>query len=685
MLRSTRIRNLFLSTCVLGAGFFGFGASLAHAFELVLAPDNISSAEQPVIQAFVNDAATKLPPSFKNALTHPITIRFVTTLDSTTTLWVPPCNGESETAEIAISGTTAQIRGQVVRKGAMQDSDIHAISLNALLKTAILAGPAHSQSYGCGHHSMYALAEATLLHELSHLYDFSDDSSLERDQIIDTCMLSGHKPTAPTAGCPDPQIFNRSVSHNPTFESIMSWDGKEFRNQLHSRSPDPYEFTDLEESFAVNMEYFLLDSEYACRRPSEFDYLKDYFGGFDPYPSRNCTLNTKLTLSSSSTDDPGAQVDLDPSRIYQIHFLLAGKGDEVDSAFGHAMFRIILCAPTRKEVGPDCLKDISNHVIVSYRANPGDWNTDAWKGLTGQYPSQLFLLPFYPQIVNEYTLDEPRDLISLPLKFTPEEQTRFIQRVVEQFWTYQGKYYFLTNNCGTEALHLLKATLRIPGFQDSGAPTPIGLYHQMSDLGLIDPTLLNNQSTAETSGYYFPSTNVIFDEAFKRLQSADPSNSLTNFPYKTLQDYVTKSTPQQRVALYQSLKTKVAASDVKGLADRFFILESYIFLQARTKYMADLSNAIQNATGDVHQQFEKLMELERETSPLSGSDAGYGVPEAADFSAPPAANDPATLAEIKSLNDAVTQWSQTALNAETAENEALAQSRSYFLAEISRK
>src|SRR6185312_15228956 len=106
-------------------------------------------------------------------------------------------------------------------------------------------------------------------------------------------------------------------------------------------------FASLEESFAVNMEYFLLDPEFACRRPSEFEYLRDYFG-FDPYPSRSCKLNTKLRLSAASADDPsGGQIDLDPSRIYQVHFLLAGAGQAFDSAFGHAMFRLIVCAPTR--------------------------------------------------------------------------------------------------------------------------------------------------------------------------------------------------------------------------------------------------------------------------------------------------------------------------------------------------
>src|SRR5690606_21906546 len=39
-------------------------------------------------------------------------------------------------------------------------------------------------------------------------------------------------------------------------------------NRFVDRSPDPYELTDPEEFVAVNMEYFLLDPAYACRRPA---------------------------------------------------------------------------------------------------------------------------------------------------------------------------------------------------------------------------------------------------------------------------------------------------------------------------------------------------------------------------------------------------------------------------------
>jgi hypothetical protein len=652
--------------------------SVRASFSLQLANDNISAAERPAIQAFVNEALAKIPPRYLSAIQHTVTVRFETNLDSTTTLWVPPCDGQPESAEIATQGSTAQVRGQVTKTFWMTDADIQEIKLNALLKTAILAGPTGSQTYACGHHTLYELALATLVHELSHLYDFSKDSSLERDQQIDTCMItSNHIPTAPSANCPDPSVFIRSISHNPTFKTLMNWDGNASRNQLRTRSPDPYEFTDLEESFAVNMEYFLLDPEYGCREPSEYAYFKNYFS-FDPYPTRPCTLNTQLTLSQTSPDDPaGALANLDPSRVYQVHFLLASQGQDADSLFGHAMFRIILCAPSRTTVGPECMNDISSHIVVSYAANQGGWTVSTLKGLDGGYPSQMFLYPFYPQIINEYTLDQPRSLTSLPLKFTPDQQNLFIQRVIEQYWAYQGKYYFFTNNCGTEALHLLKSVIDIPGFQDEGAPTPIMLYDQLVSMGLLDASVLKDQASSETSGYYFPSTNQVFPQALQQLQTIDSADMS---PYKSLSDYMKNSTPTQREALYQTLKTKYP-SQAHGIANRFYILESYIFLQARQSYMSDLSNTIEHASPDVLAEFQKLMVLEREASPLN-SGTGYGVPLPADFESASPASSPATLAEIKTLDQNVMQWAQSALQSESDYVNSLSASYEYFLAQV---
>nr|GFD54812.1 hypothetical protein [Tanacetum cinerariifolium] len=52
---------------------------------------------------------------------------------------------------------------------------------------------------------------------------------------------------------------------------------REERNGQVARSPDIYEISSPLEFVAVNMEYFLLDPAYACRRPALYDYYKQLF------------------------------------------------------------------------------------------------------------------------------------------------------------------------------------------------------------------------------------------------------------------------------------------------------------------------------------------------------------------------------------------------------------------------
>src|SRR5690606_31890146 len=127
---------------------------------------------------------------------------------------------------------------------------------------------------------------------------------------------------------------------------------------------------------------------------------------------------------------------------YQIHFLLAGKGDATMSRWGHAMIRVVYCAPETK-FGPDCLLDLSSNFVLSFRAFVGSLQIGTIAGLTGKYPSRLFILPLN-QVVDEYNKMESRDLQSIPLKFSRSEIHDFLSRASETHWAYDGKYYFIS-------------------------------------------------------------------------------------------------------------------------------------------------------------------------------------------------------------------------------------------------
>jgi hypothetical protein len=106
--------------------------------------------------------------------------------------------------------------------------------------------------------------------------------------------------------------------------------------------------------------------------------------------------------------DTSRKYELDPSRVYQIHYLHASEGEATVSSFGHSMLRVVMCAPGRT-IGRDCFKDIDHHIVLSFRANVGDIKTDTIKGITGEYPSQLIIMSL-KDAIKEYNVRELRDL-----------------------------------------------------------------------------------------------------------------------------------------------------------------------------------------------------------------------------------------------------------------------------------
>ncbi|MBY0415833.1 MAG: DUF4105 domain-containing protein, partial [Bdellovibrionales bacterium] len=277
------------------------------------------------------------------------------------------------------------------------------------------------------HPDTLTYAKAILVHELSHFYD----NKVKASSDLNFLNLGGW------------------ISKGLVFKKRTNL------NTAQDRSPDAYEFKNPAETFAVNFEFFLLDKNFKCRRPSFYGFYTKLLG-FEPFGQNPCEMNKKITLITQSIEKkPRLTKEIDPSRIYQIHYLFAGKGKEMMSRWGHAMFRIVLCAPGRV-VGPDCLQDFAEHVVVSYRANVEDMTMNYKKGIDGGYASQLFLMNM-ADVVNEYTKGEFRDVISLPLNFSRDQIKRFSDKLLENYWSYKGSYFFITNNCASEAMNLLRA------------------------------------------------------------------------------------------------------------------------------------------------------------------------------------------------------------------------------------
>ena len=434
-------------------------------------------------------------------------------------------------------------------------------------------------------------------------------------------------------------------SKSALFQNISGWMNKGLLikkrvnlNSAFDRSPDPEEFKSAEESFAVNFEFFMKDPDFKCRRPSFYKYFSNLLKS-SPFDSHDCQMNHTVTLisESSTSDKPIVTREIDPSRIYQVHYLFAGKGKQMMSRWGHAMFRLVLCAPGRP-VGPDCLNDYAYHVVISYRANVEDMHIDYMKGMNGAYASQLFLMNM-SEVVDEYTKGEFRDMISLPMKMNQEQITHFTDKLLENYWSYKGRYYFLTNNCATEAMNLLRVAFpENAPMQTANIVTPLGLYSYLIKNNITDVTLLDDQQNAISKGYLFQGVNT-------KLQKS--LNLFVNTKEVSFDDFILKLTPNERKIAYQKaidVSTNQSSTEANALR-----LEEQILLSREKLFAKKMGDALFGKTpmpelqGTVLE--EKILAMKDLFKKLSAANylaKGYGIPLEEEFK-------PATTEEIQTI------------------------------------
>lgn len=311
-----------------------------------------------------------------------------------------------------------------------------------------------------------SMLEATLLHELVHAWD---DHVARSDRL----------------------------SRQPALLQLGYWERGWFilkqGNTHPQRLPDPHAYHSPREFLASSIEHFLLDPAWVCRQPALYQFFSDYFH-YTPVSQKQPACAAPVIVHYGEWP---LIKHIDAARVYRIDYLLAAAGNDLVSNFGHSMFRLVICAPERwspftetrvaaTPYGPACLDDEAFHLVVSFRANVDDVVLDYWKGLTGGYASRPFILP-YPQVVEEYTSDQLRDISLYPLELNEAQKKLFIDRMLEVFWSYSGDYRFISNNCAVESLQLLQSSLPFHAVQEVSALTPQGVLDELAGAGLVNP------------------------------------------------------------------------------------------------------------------------------------------------------------------------------------------------------
>lgn len=189
------------------------------------------------------------------------------------------------------------------------------------------------------------------------------------------------------------------------------------------------------------------------------------------------------------------------------------------SMFGHTLLRL----------DPKDQKQLN---LVSYAVNyaatvsgEDNWSY-AWKGLTGQYPGEYSLMPYYRK-VKEYGDFESRDLWEYELNLTPEE-TRFL---VEHIWEMQHvsfPYYFVSDNCAYRLLGLIdlvRPNLDLKK-QFNYAAIPIETLKAVDQQDLVKEVVyrpaLETQLLSQAKQHGTPLAKVAHQIAFQYVEKAQP-------------------------------------------------------------------------------------------------------------------------------------------------------------------
>ncbi|UUY09353.1 DUF4105 domain-containing protein [Pseudomonas sp. J452] len=572
-------------------------ATAAQAeLRLHLDSDGLSAAERQLSQQLIDEALATLPPSFIQRLDRQVRVRWQDDL---------PANAY----------------GRITR--------LDALSLNANLLPRLLDPQQASAPSGRPHGTLRREVLATIVHELTHLYDRARLWPAAEQNLLQRCQArvssSGTVGLADQCRGQDARRF--SLSDDPRLLDLAGWQqavgkrGKrEQGNGQNSRSPDLYELSNPREFVAVNLEYFLLDPSYACRRPALQRYFAAHFA-WTPAKQQTCADGyAYLNAGRDFARQPLGQ--LDPARVYEVDYLLAEPNQQWASRWGHSMLRLVICAPGRPR-GPDCRLDLQEHLVLSYRAFVGDVQLSSWDGLTGAYPSRLFVLPL-AQVIEEYTKVELRGLVSVPLKLQRSELEQLVERAAELHWSYDGDYWFLSNNCAVETLKLLRSGSGRDELQALDSIMPNGLLDILDGRGLADRSVLADPREALRLGYRFDSFRDRYQAMFAVLRAQLP------VPQEQVEDWLQLPAEQRRSWFARAdLRTSAALLLLEQAALRRQLLLAQEDLKQRyLKAREQQQPGFGEADSTLRQILANSGFLSR---PAELLDAGYGLPQRSEW------------------------------------------------------
>ena len=581
-----------LRAWLLGCVLTLLGTPALADLQLELQASGLDPQQTQATQALLDEAMGKLPPRFKQQLDRRVRVSWSDNMP-------------------------ADAYGQA--------SLVSTLELNRRLLPDLTDGSAATERTNRPHGTVREELLATVLHELTHIYDRARLWTGAENSLIARCKRQ--QGTLGKIGLPEEcrgQAERRfTLSDDPRLLDLAGWQQyvgrrgeREQQNGQFVRSPDSYELSSPKEYIAVNMEYFLLDPSYGCRRPALNQYLREHFG----WAPQQDTCAKGLPFINAGSDFARQPLgEIDPERVYEVDYLLAEANQNLVSRWGHSMLRLVICKPGRPR-GPDCRLDLDQSLVLSYRAFVNDVQLSSWDGLVGVYPSRLFVLPL-GQVIDEYTKTELRSLASVPLKLNRDEVENLVRQAAEMHWSYDGNYWFLSNNCAVESLKLLRSGTANPRLNDLDSIMPNGLLAVLKGRGLADTSVLDDPREALRLGYRFDSYRDRYQAMFEVLRKQLPIKQTL------VEDWLAQDAEQRRPWFAKAdLRTSAALLLLEQASLRRQLLLAQDEVKQRYLNAAALKDgSINKADATLKQMLANSGFLSRPAELLDTK--GYGLPQ----------------------------------------------------------
>lgn len=354
------------------------------------------------------------------------------------------------------------------------------------------------------------------------------------------------------------------------------------KNFQRLRNLLPDAFASEQTAYAEAIADFLLDPGQSCRQPIVHRQLQQRYGAI---AAEACMHPVPFLVLSRYGE--AETVSIEPQRVRQIQLLFASSNRALASRFGHVSLRLVIC-PTASSSDEECALNISQHLVLGYRAHVDELALSLYKAVTGGYSAHFYANAFL-DVYQEYAIDEFRAIEALPLQLDTARREAMVRELAELHFRASTPYRYMTSNCAT----LLQDSLRLlwPEFNtrtEASFLRPDRFFADMKALPISDAEALADAAAAERNGHLFPSTQPYYESAADVVRAA-----MSEPGFSDLQDFLQLNPVQRRQqriadsAFAEKLQTDSHLREAQLLLEEYAMMRSErLLLAATAEYFA---------------------------------------------------------------------------------------------------